>query len=189
MRRTTSGKPGKAQMPMKANRAATSKAARNRPSTALGKEQEVARLARERDEALEREKATAEVLQVIASSPGELAPVFDAMLENATRICGAECGLLYRLEGRAFRVEAQKGVSPEFVEFIQQKAIEPAPGTVLGRILASKQIINIADLESDPAYLERNPVLMAAVKAGHRSTLGLPILKRIPVILKHSLHA
>ncbi len=132
---------------------------------------------RELSEALEQQTATSEVLQVISSSPGELAPVFEAMLENATGICGAECGLLYRLEGRAFRAEAQIGVSPEFVEFIQQKAIEPAPATVLGRILTSKQIVNIADLESDAAYLERNPVFVAAVEAGHRSTLGVPILK------------
>jgi GAF domain-containing protein len=128
-------------------------------------------------ESLEQQTATSEVLQVISSSPGELAPVFDAMLENATRICAAECGLLYRLGGRAFRVEAQIGVSAEFVEFIQQKAIEPASVTVLGRILTSKQIVNIAYIESEPAYLERNPVLVAAVEAGHRSTLGVPILK------------
>jgi hypothetical protein len=91
------------------------------------------RLLNELRESLQQQTATSEVLQVISSSPGELAPVFDVMLENARRICGAECGLLYRLEGRAFRVEAQIGVSPEFVDFIQQKAIEPASVTVLGR--------------------------------------------------------
>jgi len=135
------------------------------------------RLLNELRESLQQQTATADVLHVISSSPGDLAPVFEAMLENATRICVAECGLFYRLEGRAFTVEAQIGVSPAFVNFIQQKAIEPAPVTVLGRILTTKQIVNIADIESNPAYLERNPVFVAAVEAGHRSTLGVPILK------------
>ena len=104
---------------------------------------------RELSEALEQQTATSEVLQVISSSPGELAPVFQAMLENATGICGAKCGLLYRLEGRAFRAELQIGVSPN-VEFIQQKAIEPAPATPSWSHPASKQIVNIADLEGEP---------------------------------------
>jgi two-component system, NtrC family, sensor kinase len=135
------------------------------------------RLLNELRESLERQTATSEVLRVISSSPGELAPVFKTMLENATRVCGAECGLLYRLEGQAFRMETQIGVSREFVELIQQKATHPEPETVLGRILASKQIINIADTKSDPAYLVRNPVFVAAVEAGQRSTLGVPMLK------------
>src|SRR5438105_2929051 len=67
---------------------------------------DVAQLTRERDEALEREKATAELLRVISGSPGELAPVFEAMLANATRICGAEFGLLYLDDGDLTRIAA-----------------------------------------------------------------------------------
>jgi hypothetical protein len=85
---------------------------------------------RELTESLEQQTATSEVLGVISNSPGELAPVFQAMLENATRVCGAEAGLLYRLEGQAFRIEAQLGVSREFVSLIEHKAIEPEPVTV-----------------------------------------------------------
>ena len=69
-------------------------------------EEKLARAQRERDEALEREQATAEVLRVISSSPGELEPVFQAMLENATRICGAKFGILLLFDGSAMRVVA-----------------------------------------------------------------------------------
>jgi hypothetical protein len=124
---------------------------------------------RELTESLEQQTATSEVLGVISNSPGELAPVFQAMLENATRVCGAEAGLLYRLEGQAFRIEAQLGVSREFVSLIEHKAIEPEPVTVLGRILASKQIVNIADTTTDRAYLERNPVFVAAARGSQRA--------------------
>jgi hypothetical protein len=64
-------------------------------------EEKCARAQRERDEALEREKATAEVLRVISSSPGDLAPVFEAILQNATRMCGARIGTLFRYENGA----------------------------------------------------------------------------------------
>ena len=74
-------------------------------------------------------------------------------------------------------METEIGVAREFVELIQQAAIHPGPDTVLGRILATKQIVNIADTASDRAYLERNPVFVAAVEAGQRSTLGVPMLK------------
>jgi len=78
----------------------------HRPAASAGHEVNVARLTRERDEALERETATAEVLKVISSSPGELEPVFQAMLENATRICAATSGLLVRAENDGFRIAA-----------------------------------------------------------------------------------
>ncbi len=128
-------------------------------------------------EALEQQAATSEVLRVISSSSGALEPVFRAMLENATRVCGANSGLLYRYDGHGFRMETEIGVAREFVDLIQKMAVHPGPDTVLGRILATKQIVNIADTASDRAYLERNPVFVAAVEAGQRSTLGVPMLK------------
>ena len=73
---------------------------------------DVAQLTRERDEALEREKATAEVLQVISSSSGALEPVFQAMLANATRICAASYGIMFLCEGNAFRTAAVHGALP-----------------------------------------------------------------------------
>jgi hypothetical protein len=75
---------------------------------------DVAQLTRERDEALERERATAEVLRVISSSPGELEPVFQAMLANATRLCEANFGSLYLRERGAFRITAMHSAPPAY---------------------------------------------------------------------------
>ena len=80
---------------------------KRRNATTVRAESESARLRREREESLERERATAEVLRVISSSPGELAPVFQAMLENATRICEAKFGTLFRFDGKNFHPVAQ----------------------------------------------------------------------------------
>jgi hypothetical protein len=80
---------------------------RNRSAANHKPQSNVAQLTRERDEALEREKATAEVLRVISSSPGELEPVFQAMPENATSICGAKFGMLFRYDGEAFHTVAR----------------------------------------------------------------------------------
>ena len=83
-----------------------------RPSVSAGQETEVARLTRERDEALEREKASAEVLRVISTSPGELKPIFQAMLENAVRICEAVFGNLYLRDADGFHMVAAHHGSP-----------------------------------------------------------------------------
>src|SRR3974390_973076 len=93
---------------------------------------EVAQLVRERDEALEREKATAEVLRVISSSPGELEPVFQAMLENVTRVCGSTFGTLYLREGHAFRAVSMHGATPAYMQSRLGQLITPGAGTGLG---------------------------------------------------------
>ena len=94
-------------------------------------EEKLARAQRERDEALEREKATAEVLRVISSSPGDLAPVFEAILENATRMCGARIGTLFRYQNGAYTALAKIGVTREFAEYLERGPIFPAqtPGS------------------------------------------------------------
>jgi two-component system NtrC family sensor kinase len=106
------------------------------PSAADHKRQsDVAQLIRERGEALEREKATAEVLRVISSSPGDLAPVFDAILQNATRMCGARIGTLFRYQNGAYTALAKIDVTCEFAEYLERGPIYPGPNTGLGRIM------------------------------------------------------
>src|ERR1700757_2355727 len=100
---------------------------RRRSSSTVGAENESARLRRERDEALERETATSELLKVISSSPGELAPVFDAMLANATRLCEAKFGVLMLCEGDAFCVGALHRVPAAFGDLLRRGPIRPGP--------------------------------------------------------------
>src|ERR1700680_2490265 len=105
-RRTMSRKPGKAQRTIRAKRGTASKPARNRRPSALSKDTEAARLARELAAAREQQEATSEVLRVISSSLGELAPVFESVLASAKRLCGAEFGIIFLREGDGFRTVA-----------------------------------------------------------------------------------
>jgi|SRR6516164_5863382 hypothetical protein len=134
-------------------------------------EQKLEARTRELSEALEQQTATSEVLGVISSSPGDLQPVFETMLANATRICEATFGVLYLFEGDAFRAVALHG-PPAFVEARRRNPVLPLiPGTALERVAATKQTVQIADVQVEPAY---------RVSPAH--------LERIPLILKRSLH-
>ena len=83
----------------------------------------------ELSESLEQQTATSEVLKIISSSPGELEPVFEAMLENAVRICGAKFGNLWLREGDAFRIGAMHGAPPAYADFLRRMpVIHPLPG-------------------------------------------------------------
>ncbi|MGC1927265.1 MAG: histidine kinase, partial [Pseudolabrys sp.] len=117
------------------------KAARGRSSLAANKETSAAQLARELKEAREQQTATADVLKVISTSPGELEPVFNAMLANATRICEATFGVLFLFEGDAWRAVALHGAAPpSFIEARRRYPVLPiVPGTALGRVTATKQ--------------------------------------------------
>ena len=130
-------------------------------------------------EALEQQTATSEVLQVISSSPGELEPVFNAMLENATRICGAKVGVLWLVEGDGFRSVAMHGLSPAQVEQRQRfPVIRPTPEDPLGRLARTKQVVHIADLREDEAYIKGFPPLRGLVDVGGgRTLLDVPMLK------------
>jgi two-component system, NtrC family, sensor kinase len=154
------------------------------PSAADHKTQsDVAQFIRERDEALEREKATAEVLRVISSSPGELEPVFQAMLANAVRICEAKFGTLYLREGDAFRAAALHNAPPAFVEFWQRGPHRPGASTVLSRVLRTKEVVHISDITADQAYIERDPLFIAAAElGGFRTVLAVPMLKEADVL-------
>jgi GAF domain-containing protein len=109
------------------------------------------RLLNELRESLEQQTATADVLHVISSSVGQLQPVFQAILENATRICEAKFGTLFLRDGDALRFAAEVGTPPELAEFNKrQEAVVPTPGSLLERVLRTKQIGHTADAAADP---------------------------------------
>src|SRR5262249_37532598 len=128
---------------------------------------------------LEQQTATSKVLSVISSSPGELEPVFQAMLENATRICEAELSLLWRTEGDGFRPVALCGVPPELAGMRQPDQIfHFDPETPLGRLAQTKQLIHVADVRTEPAYIKGLQPLKEFVDVfGARTTLLVPMLK------------
>jgi signal transduction histidine kinase len=132
---------------------------------------------------LEQQTATSEVLQVISSSPGDLEPVFRAMLENAVRICEANFGVLFRFEDGAWRAAAMLGVPQAFAEFWHRGPQRPGPRTALGRVVETRRTVHIADVTMDPAYVEGEPVFVAAVNLGRfRTILNIPILKESELI-------
>ena len=129
-------------------------------------------------EALEQQIATSEVLGVISSSPGDLEPVFQAVLQNATRICQAKFGLLYLCEGETFRAAAFHNAPPAFVEQRRRGPIRPGADTALGRVALTKQVVHIADAMEGSAYRARDPHIIAAVElGGFRTVLAVPMLK------------
>ncbi|MGA2314585.1 MAG: adenylate/guanylate cyclase domain-containing protein [Xanthobacteraceae bacterium] len=131
-------------------------------------------------EALEQQTATSEVLQVISSSPGDLQPVFEAMLEKAVRICDARFGNIYRWDGDALRVVAAHNTPPAFAEFRRRSPLlRPDPETALGRMLATKTVIHIDDAAALETYIhKRVPFTVAAVElGGARTVLLVPMLK------------
>ena len=134
--------------------------------------------ARTRDlaEALEQQTATSEVLQVISSSAGELEPVFQKMLENATRICGANFGAMNLYDGDSFRNVALYNVPDAFVS--ADKPIRPHPKSGLGTIVRTRLAIQIEDLRTQPPYLEGDPAVVALSDlAGARTLVIVPMLR------------
>jgi len=135
---------------------------------------------RELSESLEQQTATSEVLRVISSSPGELEPVFQAMLENATRICEANFGGMFRLENGAVEIVAKLGLPPppQFLEYLQSKAHRPGPLHPFSRLIQRRRTVHIADYSTDQAYLDRDPLAIAGVELGGiRTLLVVPMLK------------
>jgi GAF domain-containing protein len=130
-------------------------------------------------ESLEQQMATSEVLQVISSSPGELKPVFEAMLENATRLCEASYGVLWLKEGDAFRAVALHGaMPPAYTERWADTLFRPSPDVPFARAAATGHPVHIEDLRTSLAYLAGDPLPVAAVNiAGVRTLVAVPMLK------------
>ena len=150
------------------------KATSRRSSSAVGKEERFARLTRELNEALARQTATTELLHTISNSRGELEPVFQSILENATRLCGANFSILSLHEGNAFRTVAMHNAPPAFAELRRREpVIRPRP---LMRMAATKQLIHVADI-TEHSELHDPDVAAFVALTGVRTILGVPMLK------------
>src|SRR5262245_11844513 len=118
-------------------------------------EQRLAQAQRELSEALERQAATDEVLRVISSSPGDLEPVFRAMLENATRICEAKFGVMFYYRDGAFSPAAHLNVPQAYSELIQQRgSFQPAAGSTFEHLARTKQVIHLTDAANDRQFFQ-----------------------------------
>jgi len=151
-----------------------------RRGSAPSKKTNVALLTRERDEALEQLSAASEILKVISSSPGDLKPVFEAILEKASRICEAQFGVLQLYENGPFRTAATHNAPTAFAEAITRRGpiFRPGPLHPFIRIIATKQLLHISDYREDAAYKQRDPGTVRLVElAGARTVLNVPMLK------------
>ena len=148
------------------------KVARRRKPSAANATERIALLTRGRDEALAQQAATSEVLEIISSSPGDLAPVFQTILANATRLCEAKFGEIFRFDGAVFCFAARVNTPPDYAEFQSRRGpFQPYPGGGLDQMMRTKGVTQTAD---NAAEAVPTP---AARFGGARSTLWVPMLK------------
>jgi two-component system NtrC family sensor kinase len=147
-------------------------ASKTASSTASMHDAEVARLTRELNEALEQQAATSEVLGVISAFSGELQRVFQSMLENATRLCDAKFGMIFRFDGDTFVLAAEVGTPPAFAEYSKRRGpFKPVQGSHLDRVMRTKEVSHTAD------YAAEGIVAPPVKLGGARSTVDVPMLR------------
>ena len=145
--------------------------------------EEVQRQTRDLSESLQQQTATAEVLSVISSSFGDLAPVFNAMLGKAMDLCAADFGVLNTFDGELFHTAATRGLPPVYDEYRRSQPLEYGPGTAPARLLQGEPIVEIPDLRESDAYRRGEPNRRALVDlGGARSILAVPLLKNDQVV-------
>jgi len=138
---------------------------------------------RDLEESLQQQTATADVLQMISSSPGDLAPVFDRMLENAVRVCGAEFGVMNLVESGSMRHVALCNVPSEFAAVRLNKVFVPHPKSPLATAVATKEIVHLADMRDTASYRERAPATVELIElGGARTIVTVPMLRDDNVI-------
>src|SRR5688572_10037737 len=138
---------------------------------------------REHEETLEQQAATAEILRVISSSPSDMQPVFDSILEHAMRLCDAGLGTVGLYDGTTYRHRAQRGGSAEYVKRLLAEPFVPHPDGTIGRMITERAPVHIPDYRELPAYRAREPRAVATVElGGARTYLAVPMLKHGQVL-------
>ena len=159
------------------------KAVSQHSSSTAGQETEVARLTRERDEALEQQAATSEVLKVISRSPSDLQPIFATMLAEAVRICEAKFGNIYRWDGEALNLVATHNTPPAYAEFRRRTPFRADQKNPVSHMITTKTAVQVADLAAEQTYVEHDPGAEAAFQLGGlRTFLAVPMLKENELI-------
>jgi two-component system, NtrC family, sensor kinase len=180
-RSRTGGKPEKAQRrkPEARESRVAPKAVHPRSSSAAREETKVARLTRERDEALEQRIVTSEVLRVISRSTFDLTKVLNTLVESAARLCDAGSAGIHRPQGDTYPLIASYGFSPDFEKFLRTNPVVPGHATVLGRAVMERSAIHVHDIQNDSRY---QFAAQAAKVGGFRTMLGVPLLREgIPI--------
>jgi PAS domain S-box-containing protein len=162
-----------------AKRKISTKNPRRKRSSLAELREQLERRTAELNEAREQQTATSEVLQVISSSTGDVAPVFQKLLENATRVCGAEFGTMTLLEDGQVRNVALHNVPPAYaIARANRRVYQPHPESALGKSIRTRQVVQIDDLRTNPAYLEGNPsIVELADVGGARTLVVVPMLR------------
>jgi two-component system, NtrC family, sensor kinase len=146
---------------------------KNRKASPAHSAEEFDQLKRERDEALDQQAATAEVLRVIRRSPADVQPVFEMIAESAAKLCAAQFCFVYRFDGQLLHFVAHHSLTPEVFE-INRRAYPqpPSRGSVAARAILDQRIVQVPDVNADPDYALG---ALAAI-GGYRSAIGIPIL-------------
>ena len=130
------------------------------------------------EEALAYQGATADILRVINNSTGDPGPVFDAILEKATRLCDADAGLLWLYDGDVFRAAALRDLPPAYAAFVTRGSVRPGAETTLAQVINDPRIRSRDDIRSAPPYIAREPLTVALVElGGFRSMIVIPLVK------------
>ena len=154
------------------------KSVRRRSSSAAGQETEVARLTRELNESLERQAATADVLNVISRSTFDLQTVLDTLTASAARLCDADFAFIFQRFGDLFHLAATHGFSGDFIEYQKQNPVALGRGSLTGRTALERKMVHIPDVLEDPEYTWTKSIELAQ----YRTMLGIPLLREgVPI--------